>query len=1597
MPTPETNNEQKKQATPEVAPKIQTLDALRKSIEDQQKTTPEKKMEEIVADKLKGLDEASRDLIHDETKALEKKDGVLAEKSIEKELLKQLNAEKLNAVKKQFEDSTKKPVDAEKKGMLDRAVTSFQEATKGYIPQTTDMSKWTDKEKVTMATVTLGIASLAALWYFNRKGDKSEGAAAEEKAEKKSGWKKLLWIPVIGAALYYFKDSALLSGIQNKLKGWFGMGKEKIKEKAKDAKDAAKDLINGKGEEYGISNEAYEDAENQYRTHGLNAKDKIASIFGLKPGETNPQFEKFMEKMKKHDAETSEGINRVPASVALRNYESQLQDALTEMESWAEGHIFEIGVATLLAARLGILQAVLRGAGTVISKSAQIGKLMLQWGIKHPFKSLFLAGGAFIALKGIKDNVSLPENLQQFSKACKNNQPIAKGSADQYQQASLISLKGHIEALGEIGDEWGPWIGQQLENILGEVGNQLPDIVGLTPEELIQKNNAEGIDQLRKALTMGIESVRRDTEKRDNGDGKKFEKAMELLDAFEIAFVNARCIEPPDKDESDAVFAELTKALEEVGISVTVKDGIVKWGTALGEWDLCIDPSIKDKNEQKKLSEKIREKGESFATHLLFNAIDQARERQQQGMEKIPGNRALAMIIGNLVYIVEDWDIKEAGAKTINYICVPLNLFTDAVGIGPVVGNDMDKSNNAVEWGTNLTTGFLTSALFTINAAWLAAAKRLAIGGGPLHAGWKMRVAMNVIPGFSQYTFLRSAYEGAQDFKMIQKFGPLWGRRLNNALAAAHIRPEWIALVETGTEAQVLDVANKSGAKLSLNADLPTKRAQLRKFLQDSMKVTEKRLADFKTYKIWKWGKAWRGGEIAYQKELYDMVLAHYGNAKEILKGNVFTIKDLQKAGMTVAKFLKDGVPVDDLLKAGISLDDLVKAGAKIDDLLKAGKTLQEIIASGAGIDDLLRAGVKEADLLAAGKTPEEIAKAMKSVKTKVDVAKTVDAGVDVAKNLDEVERLLAKAEELRKAGNLVEAEKLAAQAHEAAEGTHRSIQAARAGGKVVAPGEISRFGKCVKGLKVLAKAFGWALSLVDVYFAWDYLYNERPALMAQMERETDKSKKDLIERRITSKDVATGVDIVGAGLSVSPLWPAGLIIMVGNAGYKHSIGAVHDAEEYLTQTESDFKKMPSGRILNSVSTTTALTGRSWTSDKLFQLYGGKQEILNGNTAIRSIGYRGYFYQYAGENLPVAVPQDLSDDLKSNPDIKNLLKNFNDSQRAYFMTLATCYISEVTKGQYTLVTPEVLERATRYASGICAEHRRAIAAGRIENGELIPVGLNYPYQTLPVNSGGGHGDLVRDIDAKTHEQSNRDWSVTKTRLEMLQTEPELFQAEFVYRMVNRVRHNISLADQAALKLEGASATNARYGYAKAVSETLQRELNASKTTPLTQSDFDRIVSTLQGILSESAQVVAERVEGSVNENDAYTIRRIGGNDLLLSSMGIYEFMKNIQPEKSEQMSVNEKRQKLGEQYLHGLNVNDNGSYFTKQYGFVGNKFMYIQFDEAAGKWMAQLGGRDAMKDPSTWHVTNWGWIPGAGGADKYNDLLRNLDAINKKS
>jgi hypothetical protein len=93
-------------------------------------------------------------------------------------------------------------------------------------------------------------------------------------------------------------------------------------------------------------------------------------------------------------------------------------------------------------------------------------------------------------------------------------------------------------------------------------------------------------------------------------------------------------------------------------------------------------------------------------------------------------------------------------------------------------------------------------------------------------------------------------------------------------------------------------------------------------------------------------------------------------------------------------------------------------------------------------------------------------------------------------------------------------------------------------------------------------------------------------------------------------------------------------------------------------------------------------------------------------------------------------------------------------------------------------------------------------------------------------------------------------------------------------------------------------------------------------------------------------------------------------------------------EKQAELAASILCERTGKALMNRIGANVNEGYYTKQFGWVANKFLYMKFDQSQGKWLVSLGNLENPQDPATYSVGMW------GGTDKYTKLIADLAAIN---
>lgn len=792
---------------------------------------------------------------------------------------------------------------------------------------------------------------------------------------------------------------------------------------------------------YGLENKTeYEEAQKiaREKRRQPDMEDAVRKAFHLEPGETSPGFEKFMaDQVEGHEVRVLNDITYVRPTVAFYNYEQNVEAALLQLKEMVIKYKGEIQIGTYLAYRIGILDKILSSGLSAAKMATEVGVAMAKWGIKHPFITFFGASGALLGA-GVASqalDVYVPEDFEAMAKASLSGKPLMLTSTKGGEFLRSV-MTTFASGLTTMDSGFREWVSEQLGNLWHFVSEDVPNLIALSPEELVAGRHMECLDAMRDRLILD----------RKYANGKeltrstmlpKYDRALKALEAFHISHLRERCMETTQSDEPVRKFAELNAALADsaLGITVVNNGGIYTWKEEGMDqaWDICVDPSNTDKKSILSLSRQLQH-GESDWTLLLSTITERVREEQQKNidkMPKLPGGTWVGMVVGNFVYFT---DLGVAG-KTLDYcIMVPYNI---------VAGLFQDKSWG--EWRANVANGMITTSLFAVNAAWIAQIKRFAVGGGPLIQSRTGRVLMSVTPIVSQGNFLMNIVRSIEDFKNLRRFGYWDGKLVNTVCSRSRLRPHWLMMVESHDPVQMQKAASWMGMKIKGLKDMTPDNMyrNIRRQIIDERfnHVHIRRLKD-----IWaniKAGNLFGAAseivnkeEVTFGEDLYEMIVDTFKNgtksgsvggggaldplataAEQNLAALVSAAAAEADDATRLAKYaemLADGASTDDLLRFGATFEDLTEALSTLDpfhpelawrmsglpqagdalgdisallndsdeftrafrcrELLKRGFAAADLLNQGAYIDDLLTAGVNPGNLInAALAIPDDI------------------------------------------------------------------------------------------------------------------------------------------------------------------------------------------------------------------------------------------------------------------------------------------------------------------------------------------------------------------------------------------------------------------------------------------------------------------------------------------------------------------------------------------------------------------------------------------------------------------------------------------------
>ena len=899
------------------------------------------KHDEIRTAGMQVIDEAIAKVAADKAKANKEKltpGKTAAEKTVIDNNIAALEAEKLEYIgaRKEAEAAVQAAKAAAAKPTPKKPVTkpgivgTLAGVTDAVLPK--EMSEKMSKEAKALAAVVTGAALVAGLvWLFNRGKDKAKSA----------GKTLLIAGGVVLASIFGLK---LFADLRK-----FGSINKMIDAKLKERQAKKEPWI-----KFGLTEDDYKKADDIYHEEGEAGNDKIRAFFGLAPGATNIKYEAYMEFIRgKYETVEKNGITYARAEVALQNYEDNIGTAVKELARWVKDNYVKVAVGTYIASRLGILRAILSGAGTIASKAGQLANAMRKFGWKHPIIAIFALGGAVIGIRkaiSAGKDVMLPENLPMFSTAVAAKKPVSHGPLDVSLAGPLDTLSKSVEELGVITGDFATWVGTEFMDFVNYIDKKAPESFRNSDPEIIISRNMACIDALRDYLDRRKGNAPTARKKVNAGKGADYTTAIALLDAYESSFILHRCENVTTNKEPQEAYKKLEGALAKVQLLVTTEGDVVYWQPADKSEvrrALCVHPSVTDKDKLLELSKRLFH-GEGDDVYVVNRVKEELGKQLGKNMDKLEGfplgSKGFAMIIGNFLYFIEfdlskgfiDWENMN------NWARAPLSIMFSEDG----------KDRDWREWSADVGIGVMHTALFALSAGTLGLLKQAAIGGGPLPGRGKFKtlkkIAVNITPGVSHANVIKNTYRTYFDFKMMYHF-PIRGRGFNNVFQESGLRPEWIRSIENSGNGYL---ARWKLRRIAKKANIRVKAARTAQQLRTTLRngfVTRLNLSN-------------ANGQIGADGDsMYDNVRDAFAPGADAETDTVAEGLETEEDNARVETYkqmLDQGRSVTEMVKNGAHVGDLLKADADPDETLKAVQGLADEDLRAEGLDALKAAGV---------------------------------------------------------------------------------------------------------------------------------------------------------------------------------------------------------------------------------------------------------------------------------------------------------------------------------------------------------------------------------------------------------------------------------------------------------------------------------------------------------------------------------------------------------------------------------------------------------------------------------------------------------------
>jgi hypothetical protein len=1296
-----------------------------------------------------------------------------------------------------------------------------------------------------------------------------------------SYWNKFLLAVGVGGAAFvgyqYWKGAFTMNDI-----------KDKAKEKLADGKKAVIELVQP-WTKYGLEKQPYENAVEIYRTEREDGVEKIENIFSVKNGEDNPKYEAFMKEMReKYTTHEINGIYYARADIALYNYEQGMQEGVQQMIQWMDDHWTELLFAGAALYQLGVLRSILttgKGAAlTCITFSKEVSSFGIKSITKHPIMSILALGGSVYALKEAKENIYLPESLLELSKVAgstkkKNGktQKIIQGKTKQMNTEKLeLEIRQQAENMGVISGSYMTWIKAKVNDFLRLLVTELPNMLALTKEEVIAKRSTEGMNALMNILESGKTEALTSTQQVNAGMPEKYAKALKQLQIFREAYIMNRCGDKTDSDLPQQEFSVLQTLLKDVGIEIEIKNNLVKWkdGNMQDAFDLCVDPSIKNKARIYESTDTMRQ-SESDFSYIGSRLLEHIRELQQEALDKgelpewIGKNGIISMTVGNFMYCFEfdatkgfiDW------GNVGNYVfVVPLKAGLDLLNI--------DKT--WTDTGSTFAKGAITSMAFSVGMAPLTKIKRLMIGGGPMikHVGKSVKHTTGImkilspigrafrhIPIVSQALYVPQAIGTYGDVATIRRLGFLPGRFVNEMCRKGGIRPEWALALEDAYAAKDMKKINEISGKLGRGHNSPGQS------IDDFYKQTRAHFADrlehvnMREWTTTNWGTRAKGIDISNGDDAYEWILGKKPIPKASPAGAI------PSSGGSAGKPSLNPNPVSNPANPNAANQNPTSTPANTN-----------ATPNGSAVDPL-----EAARQAAHAEKVEEVLKIPR-------IAKTLEGITDPAQ--------LAKIREILNALSTEEIEAIF-KSRKAVNLLKGSLQTITATSDMA---ELTHVVTAAKNAQVLRTRIGtgWnGAGVVGDLFGAYMAYCDWRANSARITATDNPALKELYSTANYLYAAEGGSSVAGIVIGGISFLPAGNVVSVAlgaPAGFvmlpiaalviaarEAHQGLEKSAEYHLLDERDLMKKYSPGQILQHISSTNPSFNLNWQQDWLLNADSARE----GNEGARNEGYRAYFAQIASATLPPVDPADAGIEKSMTEEQKLFAVLTLQRERiSGFVRDAMAYIAYKTDKEFTIAAPEILHNAALYAE---------MQFDKRESGETTksPAAEDKAYWIK--------------MDTTISERALASYEKITKSISDSSKNPNLFEQELPTKLLYLLRDDLAACE---LKILNTDYSNwgtwsawvqwkgdeqmrsvARGIFADQTWDVLHAAVNNVRTNnkTLTPKDIDGILAEIKTVLRQNPDSIARKALKTAS--DVSYFEKIGERNTRLTAPGLQDMLR----------------------------------------------------------------------------------------------------------